>query len=99
MPVWVWHNGTRMLRQGYCSDISDGGVYVLMSNGTDLPLGDDVEVVIGTQSDDHVGYGLHKNVACAEVVRLEKLGYGTGVALRFCDCFRRVDLVQHLLLS
>ena len=91
LPVWVRHVSNGAPRQGHCANISDGGAYVLMSNVAKLSIGDGVELTIGIQSDDHNGFDLHRSTHSAQVLRMECLGYATGVALQFSECFARVE--------
>ena len=82
-PVWIRHPDTGTVLQGHSANVSNGGMYLLTSVGSDLPLGAEVTVDFGIHDEDANSYVLHQAGQGAEVVRVEKLGYGTGVAVKF----------------
>jgi c-di-GMP-binding flagellar brake protein YcgR len=91
LPVWIRDANTGTFLQGHTANISEGGMYLLTSVGSELPLGAAVRVVFGLFDENGESYRLHQAEQGAEVVRLEKLGYGTGMALKFtparvCRC-------------
>ncbi len=69
--------------QGHTANVSMGGMLLFASEDFDLPLGANVAVTFGIRSEDHGGYVLHEARSGAEVVRVERHGYGTGIAVKF----------------
>lgn len=49
----------------------------------ELPLGARVSVEFGIRNEDHGGYNLHETPDGATIVRVERHGYGTGIAVKF----------------
>jgi len=52
---------------------------------SEFPVGAEISVVFGIRDDNHDGYCLHEAAKGAEIVRLERLGYGIGMALKFTE--------------
>ncbi len=68
-----------------------GGMLLFTAGDCELPLGAQVTVQFGIRNDDHGGYDRHEAPAGANIVRVERHGYGTGIAVRFgtprvCRC-------------
>ena len=85
LPVWL--NGVRSGNnlQGHTANVSASGMYLLTSGDFGLALGAAVSVTFGIRSEETGGYVLHEASSGAEVVRVERLGYGTGIALKFVE--------------
>ena len=66
------------------------GFQALADVSLNVGEGELVEITIGTFCDELGGFDLHRSETCAEVVRAERTGYGTGVALKFCGRFERI---------
>ena len=99
LPVWITDSNSGTLLQGHTANISCGGMYLLTSVGSELPLGANIRVVFGLFDENGESYRLHEAEKGAEVVRLEKLGYGTGMALKFTPArLRRCPMEQAYLL-
>lgn len=84
-PVWVKRAATGTCLQGHSANVSAGGMYLLTAVDCEFPLGTEVTVVFGIRDDDHGGYVLHEATKGAEIVRLERYGYGTGMAVKFAE--------------
>jgi c-di-GMP-binding flagellar brake protein YcgR len=84
-PVWIKHKQSGTVFQGHTANVSNGGMYLLTSIGSEFELGTEVSVEFGIRDEDDNSYVLHRAHQGAQVVRLEKLGYGTGVALMFTE--------------
>jgi hypothetical protein len=65
--------------------VSAGGIYLLTAVDSQFPVGAAVSVVFGLLDDENQGYNLHQAAKGAEIVRLERLGYGIGIALKFAE--------------
>lgn len=85
LPIWVRSHDTGILLQGHTANVSAGGIYLLAAADSEFPVGAEVSVVFGLRDDDHDGYNLHQAEKGAEIVRLERLGYGIGIALKFVE--------------
>ena len=84
-PIWVKCANTGKSLQGHTANVSVGGMFLLTAADCDFSLGAEVSVVFGIRDEGHGGYVLHEAVKGAEVVRLERHGYGTGMALKFIE--------------
>ena len=84
-PVWVKRASTGVVLQGHTANVSAGGMYLLTAVESEFSLGIEVTVVFGIRDEDHGGYVLHEAVRGAEVVRIERHGYGTGIAVKFTE--------------
>lgn len=84
-PVWVKRASTGAAFQGHTANVSAGGMYLLAAADREFPLGVQVTLVFGIRNEDHGGYVLHEAVRGAEVVRIERHGYGTGIAVKFTE--------------
>ena len=84
-PVWIKHTETGKILQGHTTNISQGGMYLLTAGDCDFPIGVEVCVEFGILHDEHGGYVRHRAAKGAEIVRLEKHGYGTGIAVNFAE--------------
>jgi c-di-GMP-binding flagellar brake protein YcgR len=84
-PVWLKRDETGTCLQGHSANVSAGGMYLMMSADCDMPLGSEVTVVFGVRNEDHGGYDLHEPARGAEIVRMERHGYGTGIAVKFTE--------------
>jgi hypothetical protein len=62
-----------------------GGMLLFAAGDCELPLGAQVSVEFGIRSDDHGGYDRHQAPGGATIVRVERHGYGTGIAVRFSE--------------
>ncbi len=78
-------------------NISAGGVYVVATFETGPAVGKTVDITIGTHSDEHGGFDLHRCERSARVVRTEHLGYATGLALEFVGQLERMTPRHHLM--
>jgi hypothetical protein len=58
-------------------------MYLLTAADCEFPLGCEVTVIFGIRDEEHGGYVLHEAEGGAEIVRMEKHGYGTGIAVKF----------------
>lgn len=85
--------------QGHSVNVSAGGMYLLMAADFEFPLGSPVSVVFGLLDDDHDGYNLQEASKGAQIVRLERLGYGTGMALQFTEAAAFCRCAYHPMLS
>lgn len=90
-PIWVKCAETGKSLQGHTTNVSAGGMYLLTAVDCQFSVGADVMVRFGIRDDDHGGYAVHEAAKGAEIVRLERHGYGMGIALkftesRFCRC-------------
>ena len=84
-PVWVKRAATGVVLQGHTANVSAGGMYLLTAVDSEFSLGTEVTVVFGIRDEDHGGYVLHEAVRGAEIVRIERHGYGTGIAVKFTE--------------
>lgn len=82
-PIWLRCPRTGNILQGHTANVSMGGMLLFTANDSDLALGVDVEVTFGIWSQDRGGYDLHEAPSGAVVVRVERHGYGTGIAVKF----------------
>ncbi len=82
-PVWIDTRGSRYILQGHTANVSMGGMLLFAASDFDLPLGARVGVTFGVRSEDHGGYAMHEAPGGAKVVRVERHGYGTGIAVQF----------------
>ena len=98
-PVWIKHKESGTVLQGHSANVSNGGMYLLTSVGSEFSLGVAVSVEFGIRDEDDNSYILHHAHQGAEVVRLEQLGYGTGMALKFTEAAvsRSPRHMQHIL--
>ena len=85
LPIWVRACDTGSVLQGHSANVSAGGIYFLTAGDSEFPLGAEVSVVFGIRDDENDGYNLHQAAKGAEIVRLERLGYGIGIALKFTE--------------
>ncbi|HUW59075.1 MAG TPA: PilZ domain-containing protein [Planctomycetota bacterium] len=85
LPVWVKRAATGVVLQGHTANVSAGGMYLLTAVDREFFLGVEVTVVFGIRDEDHGGYVLHEPSRGAEVVRVERHGYGTGIAVKFTE--------------
>jgi hypothetical protein len=97
MPVWVCDSRSGMRRQGQVMNISVGGVYVVAACEDAPKPGKTIEVIIGTHSDQHGGFDLHRCERSARVVRTEDLGCAVGLALEFAGQFQQMGSEHHLM--
>ena len=84
-PVWVKRAATGVVLQGHTANVSAGGMYLLTAVDSEFALGVEVTVVFGIRDEEHGGYVLHETPRGAEVVRVERHGYGTGIAVKFTE--------------
>ncbi len=82
-PVWIDCNGSGRILQGHTANVSMGGMLLFGASDFDLPLGAPVAVTFGIRSEDHGGYAMHQAPSGAKVVRVERHGYGIGLAVQF----------------
>ncbi len=82
-PVWITTNGSGRALQGHTANVSMGGMLLFAATDFDLPLGARVEVKFGIRDEDNGGYAMHTAPSGAKVVRVERHGYGTGIAVQF----------------
>ena len=82
-PVWLKSDHAGGNLQGHTANVSMGGMLLFAACDFDLPLGAQVAVTFGIRSEDHGGYEMHEAPSGATVVRVERHGYGTGIAVQF----------------
>ena len=85
LPIWVRLQHTGIALQGHTANVSAGGIYLLAAVDSEFPVGAPVSVIFGLLDDENLGYNLHQASKGAEIVRLERLGYGIGIALKFTE--------------
>jgi hypothetical protein len=84
-PVWMKCASSGVTLQGCSANVSVGGMYLLTAGDLEFCLGAEVSVVFGIRDEEHGGYVLHEAPSGAAIVRLEKHGYGTGIAVKFAE--------------
>ena len=82
-PVWLKSDHAGGNLQGHTANVSMGGMLFFTACDFDLPIGAQVGVTFGIRSEDHGGYEMHESPSGARVVRVERHGYGTGIAVQF----------------
>ncbi len=82
-PVWINSNGSGRMFQGHTANVSMGGMLLFTATDFDLPLGAPVGVTFGIREEDHGGYAMHEAPSGAKIVRVERYGYGVGIAVQF----------------
>lgn len=97
-PVWLKCTESGVALQGHTANVSMGGLLLFTAGDCELPLGARVLVQFGIRSEDHGGYVLHEAPSGASVVRIERHGYGAGIAVKFgepavCRCKREPVLM------
>jgi len=82
-PVWVRRAETGTCLQGHSANVSAGGMYLLTAVDSEFALGTEVTVQFGIRDDEHGGFVMHEATKGAEIVRMERHGYGMGIAVKF----------------
>jgi hypothetical protein len=84
-PIWVTGRESGNRLQGHTANVSMGGMLLFCAGDCDLSPGAAVSVAFGIRSEEHGGYVRYEAPDGAEVVRVERHGYGTGIAVKFCQ--------------